>query len=380
MKEKKPIKKRKWYLPVSGIFALGTLAGSLTLIRTFMEDNPEDAQVTYLNYPVLLQTAAALFALIAAFHILHLVASFHESRLLVCKYLFYIIFTACGSVFLLVDKDSVTLLPRACLIYLLAVFIGRVISLVMKRSKLNFFLAVITLIVLILGACAVVVSYTGDPGEKQAGTMLAIILLFFVVDIEGVASIVPIAFSSVRMDILKRIIKKTYAAEILSGIVLLIVAISFILPAFEYHITNFGDALWYCFAIVTTIGFGDITATSAVGRVLSVILGLYGIIVVSLITSIIVNFYGEMKKEDRDDTPPDAEQIPDDQAGTGQPAREKNGDGQRPREKNDDGQPPREKNGDGQRSLEQPGIQNAGRHNVEEKRKESGVSVEEVEL
>lgn len=34
---------------------------------------------------------------------------------------------------------------------------------------------------------------------------------------------------------------------------------------------------------------------------MSVILGLFGIIVASLITSIIVNFYGEMKNEEGDD-------------------------------------------------------------------------------
>ena len=50
--------------------------------------------------------------------------------------------------------------------------------------------------------------------------------------------------------------------------------------------------------MVTTIGFGDLTPTTEIGRLLSVILGLYGIVVVALITSIIVNFYGEMKKED----------------------------------------------------------------------------------
>ena len=60
---------------------------------------------------------------------------------------------------------------------------------------------------------------------------------------------------------------------------------------------NFNDALWYCFAIVTTIGFGDLTAVTDFGRILSVILGIYGIVVVALITSIIVNFYGEMKKD-----------------------------------------------------------------------------------
>lgn len=59
---------------------------------------------------------------------------------------------------------------------------------------------------------------------------------------------------------------------------------------------EYTNALWYCFAVVTTIGFGGMTATSAIGRTLSVILGLYGIVVVALITSIIVNFYGKMKK------------------------------------------------------------------------------------
>ena len=32
------------------------------------------------------------------------------------------------------------------------------------------------------------------------------------------------------------------------------------------------------------------------GRTMSVVLGIYGIIVVALITSIIVNFYGDIKK------------------------------------------------------------------------------------
>ena len=131
--------------------------------------------------------------------------------------------------------------------------------------------------------------------------MTAVLATFLLIDFQAVASIMPLAFSHIRMDVLKRIIRKTYAVEILSGILLLIVAFSFVLPAFETGINNFWDALWYCFAIVTTIGFGDLYAVSAVGRVLSVILGIYGIIVVSLITSIIVNFYGEMKKEERDD-------------------------------------------------------------------------------
>jgi hypothetical protein len=43
------------------------------------------------------------------------------------------------------------------------------------------------------------------------------------------------------------------------------------------------------------------SATSLEGRIISVILGAYGIVVVALITSIIVNFYGEMKSDEDGD-------------------------------------------------------------------------------
>ena len=63
----------------------------------------------------------------------------------------------------------------------------------------------------------------------------------------------------------------------------------------EESVKSFGDALWYCFAVVTTIGFGDITAVTNIGRILTVILSFYGIIVVAIFTSVIVNFYNEVK-------------------------------------------------------------------------------------
>ena len=65
-------------------------------------------------------------------------------------------------------------------------------------------------------------------------------------------------------------------------------------------IGSFENALWFCFATVTTIGYGDVTAATGLGRILSVILGVYGIIVVALITSIIVNFYSETKTDSKD--------------------------------------------------------------------------------
>jgi hypothetical protein len=52
---------------------------------------------------------------------------------------------------------------------------------------------------------------------------------------------------------------------------------------------------------VTTIGFGDLTAVTPAGRLISVAVGIYGIVAVALITSILVNIYNDSK--DKADAP-----------------------------------------------------------------------------
>ena len=130
---------------------------------------------------------------------------------------------------------------------------------------------------------------------------VTIVFMFALLFLLSVFALLGIVFSRISFSVLKGIVVKTHAAEIIFGLLLLVVTFAMLLTFFEPNMGSFKDALWYCFAIVTTIGFGDLTAVTDFGRVLSVILGAYGIIVVALITSIIVNFYGEIK------TSPDGE-------------------------------------------------------------------------
>jgi hypothetical protein len=97
-------------------------------------------------------------------------------------------------------------------------------------------------------------------------------------------------------------IRSVHGLDIFFGLLIIAIMSSCIFPYIEPEVfTNYEDALWYCFAIVTTIGFGDYAATSTLGRVMSAILGAYGIVVVALITSVVVNFYSEVKKKPEDD-------------------------------------------------------------------------------
>ena len=120
------------------------------------------------------------------------------------------------------------------------------------------------------------------------------------------------ALAKIQLAQLSAIIRKTYALEVVLGLFSLIISFSFVFMLIEGM--SYGDALWYCFAIVTTIGFGDVASVSVIGRILSVILGFYGIIVVAVITSIIVNFYNETKYiGKKEDTEEDTSQNKDDE-------------------------------------------------------------------
>ena len=128
-------------------------------------------------------------------------------------------------------------------------------------------------------------------------SLVAIYLFSLQISAFALGTIIYEAFSKMQVGTLLKIIRKTYALEILLGLLFLILSFSFVFMAIEGM--KYTDALWYCFAVVTTIGFGDFTTLSTIGRILSVILGIYGIIVVAVITSVIVNFYNESKRHSK---------------------------------------------------------------------------------
>jgi len=137
----------------------------------------------------------------------------------------------------------------------------------------------------------------------------------FVIMIQSLIGIFAVVFRRINMDTLRKIVRKTYASEIILGLLMLICAFSYVFMYTEPALAKYEDGLWYCFAIVTTIGFGDFTTVSLIGRILSVVLGAYGIVVVALITSIIVNFYGEVRRDPDEDEETDEEGEPEEKAG-----------------------------------------------------------------
>lgn len=105
-----------------------------------------------------------------------------------------------------------------------------------------------------------------------------------------------------RLKILHRILKRTRAYYIIGIFVLFVFTVSFVFWAIEPDITNYGDALWYSYVNLFTIGFGDIVPVQPLSRILSVVLTIYATIVIALITGVIVAFYQAICRNNLNDS------------------------------------------------------------------------------
>ena len=211
-------------------------------------------------------------------------------------FIFSGLFLACAVAIFI--QPTVLVMMIAGIVFIASLIPDRVLSILRNRKWIN--------IVLNVAFILLVLYSLWDLWAGEESQVLFVVIVMLLIACRTLIRIMSVTFARLRLDLLRDIVQQTYAAEIIFGLLLLIASFSFVLlytdaAAFEGKYTN---ALWYCFAVVTTIGFGDMTAVSTIGRILSVVLGIYGIIVVALITSIIVNFYGGLKKVRNDEADP----------------------------------------------------------------------------
>ena len=77
-----------------------------------------------------------------------------------------------------------------------------------------------------------------------------------------------------------------------------VLAVSFAEPS----IGGFSNAAWLMFQVVTTIGLGDFTCTSAIGRIATVVLSVYSVFFLALITGAVVSYCQERMKARRNES------------------------------------------------------------------------------
>ena len=184
-------------------------------------------------------------------------------------------------------KDNAYIFSISAGVFALSIIISRLLRLIKKHTSRDIVFSIIIIAIAIVSAIGFFQRVDNDLLDN------IILLECLFISICAFAEALIITLSNLKLNTFFSVILKTFALEILLGLLALIVGASLILMRVEPDMADFPDALWYCFAVVTTIGFGDFYAVTPVGRIITVILGIYGIVVVAVITSIIVNFYNE---------------------------------------------------------------------------------------
>lgn len=99
-----------------------------------------------------------------------------------------------------------------------------------------------------------------------------------------------------KLKVLWRVLTTVGMDKIITGFISIFFIIAGLIQWVEPNINGLGNGLWYAFSTITTIGFGDLTAVTLLGRVLTAILAIYGILVIAMIPGVLVNYFTEINK------------------------------------------------------------------------------------
>ncbi len=101
-----------------------------------------------------------------------------------------------------------------------------------------------------------------------------------------------------RVRLLWLVIRRSGAWKALAAFLVLFFVCSILVLVAEPGVDNFFDALWFLWAVSTTVGLGDLTAVTIVGRIASMVCSVFAIITTAALTGVIVDFFSEAREQD----------------------------------------------------------------------------------
>lgn len=102
--------------------------------------------------------------------------------------------------------------------------------------------------------------------------------------------------------ILRRVLRETGAHRVWTAFLLQFLITALIIWLREPEIHTYREAVWYCYAVVTTIGFGDVVVHCFLSRVLSILLSVSAMFVIAIMTAVVVNYFNAVSAARSGDT------------------------------------------------------------------------------
>lgn len=98
------------------------------------------------------------------------------------------------------------------------------------------------------------------------------------------------------------IFKQTHMDKFLLGFAVYYVFTCLVLWVVDPSLSHVGDAFWFGFMVITTIGFGDFTVTSFIGRLVTALLGIYGIVLFGFVCGVGASYLFEKTRIGREES------------------------------------------------------------------------------
>lgn len=92
------------------------------------------------------------------------------------------------------------------------------------------------------------------------------------------------------------ILKTNNLDKVLTLLVILIFIASIPIQLIEPTIYTYTDAMWWAIVTATTVGYGDISPETGFGRLIAIVLMIFGIGLIGLVTSSIASYFSTAQK------------------------------------------------------------------------------------
>lgn len=93
-----------------------------------------------------------------------------------------------------------------------------------------------------------------------------------------------------------KLLQRTGAIRIFFAYLILLLIGGIVLTFVEPQIHNIAEGFYFCFVASTTIGFGDIVPVTVLGRIITIIVTLFGVLTVAMVPGVVVAYYTEYLK------------------------------------------------------------------------------------
>ncbi|MDO4797531.1 MAG: ion channel [Coriobacteriales bacterium] len=105
-----------------------------------------------------------------------------------------------------------------------------------------------------------------------------------------------------KVRLLWLVVKRSGVSKILTGFLGVFFVCALLVLFFEPGVNTFGDACWFMFVVSTTVGLGDFTAVTTIGRVVTVVCTVSSIVVTAVVTGVVVDFFHERRQRNLDES------------------------------------------------------------------------------